>query len=93
MYQVMGMGFYGRSFTLADPSCIGPPCPWVSGGDGEPYGPNLDPDFSKKKNAAGPCSANSGTLMFSEIETILETSSAQIVFDEVAAVKYVVWDS
>ncbi|KAF9480694.1 hypothetical protein BDN70DRAFT_992496 [Pholiota conissans] len=57
--MVMGMGFYGRSFTLADPSCIEPPCPWVSGGN----------------------------------ETILQTSSAQVVFDEVAAVKYVVWDS
>lgn len=51
------------------------------------------PISQRKKYAAGPCSANSGTLMFSEIETILETSSAQTVFDEVAAVKYVVWDS
>lgn len=24
----MGFGFYGRSFTLADPSCITPGCPF-----------------------------------------------------------------
>ncbi|KZS89652.1 hypothetical protein SISNIDRAFT_489074 [Sistotremastrum niveocremeum HHB9708] len=73
--QVMGMGFYGRSFTLADPSCTEPPCPWVSGGN------------------PGPCSDNSGTLMFSEIETVLLDPTANAVYDEVAAVKYVTWDS
>ncbi|KAF8961088.1 hypothetical protein BDZ97DRAFT_2077079 [Flammula alnicola] len=73
--MVMGMGFYGRSFTLADPSCTEPPCPWVSGGN------------------PGPCSDNSGTLMFSEIQSILQSTSVQVVFDEVAAVKYIIWDS
>lgn len=28
----MGLGFYGRSFTLADPSCTEPGCPFASGG-------------------------------------------------------------
>lgn len=41
---------------------------------------------------AGPCSDNSGTLMFAEIETVLESSSVQEIFDEIAAVKYIVWD-
>ncbi|KAJ6503678.1 hypothetical protein C8R45DRAFT_1209318 [Mycena sanguinolenta] len=36
---------------------------------------------------AGPCSANPGTLMFSEIETIIQSAgAAELVFDEVAAV-------
>ncbi|KAF9480725.1 hypothetical protein BDN70DRAFT_992516 [Pholiota conissans] len=73
--MVMGTGFYGRSFTLSEPSCFDPPCPWASGGK------------------AGPCSNNAGTLMFSEIQTILKTSSAQLIFDEVAAVKYIIWDT
>jgi glycosyl hydrolase family 18 (putative chitinase) len=29
---VMGMGFYGRSFTLSDPSCKNPGCPFSAGG-------------------------------------------------------------
>ncbi|KAJ6484663.1 hypothetical protein C8R45DRAFT_1214695 [Mycena sanguinolenta] len=42
---------------------------------------------------AGPCSANPGTLMFSEIETIVQSAgTAELVFDEVAAVKYLVYD-
>ena len=28
---VLGLGFYGRSFTLADPSCNTPGCPFSSG--------------------------------------------------------------
>lgn len=30
---VMGMGFYGRSFTLSDVSCQDPGCPFASAGD------------------------------------------------------------
>ena len=29
---VLGLGFYGRSFTLSDPSCTKPGCPFASGG-------------------------------------------------------------
>lgn len=29
----LGLGFYGRSFTLADPSCTAPGCPFSSGGN------------------------------------------------------------
>lgn len=32
----MGMGFYGRSFTLSDPSCTSPGCPFSSGGNPGP---------------------------------------------------------
>jgi chitinase len=30
---VMGLGFYGRSFTLANPSCNTPGCPFSGGGN------------------------------------------------------------
>lgn len=32
---VLGIAFYGRSFTLAGP-CTAPGCPYVSGGDAQP---------------------------------------------------------
>ena len=71
---VMGIGFYGRSFQLSDPSCSDPGCPFESGA------------------APGPCSQNSGTLMFSEIESIINGSSLSPIFDSVDAVKYIVWN-
>ncbi|KAJ7641876.1 bacteriodes thetaiotaomicron symbiotic chitinase [Roridomyces roridus] len=42
---------------------------------------------------AGPCSANAGTLMFTEIEDIISSvGTNQLVFDEDAAVKYLVYN-
>ncbi|KAJ6503695.1 hypothetical protein C8R45DRAFT_973479, partial [Mycena sanguinolenta] len=42
---------------------------------------------------AGPCSANPGTLMFSEIETIVSSvGTDQLIFDEKDAVKYLVYN-
>ncbi|PPR00468.1 hypothetical protein CVT24_004529 [Panaeolus cyanescens] len=73
--MVMGMGFYGRSFTLASSDCARAGCAWTSGGK------------------EGPCSANSGTLMFSEIESILTTTQAEPVIDDTAAVAYVTWEN
>ncbi|KAF8963452.1 hypothetical protein BDZ97DRAFT_1904916 [Flammula alnicola] len=73
--MVMGIGFYGRSFTLVDGQCNTPGCPFSGGGD------------------PGECSLSSGTLMFSEIEKLLDTTSDLIpVFDEAAAVKYITWN-
>ncbi|KAG6836731.1 hypothetical protein H0H93_004394 [Arthromyces matolae] len=68
---VLGIGFYGRSFQLADGSCSDPGCPFVGGAD------------------PGLCSLNSGTLMFSEIEQIINNNNLVPVFDSVDAVKYI----
>ncbi|KAJ6608966.1 hypothetical protein B0H10DRAFT_2066126 [Mycena sp. CBHHK59/15] len=78
--MVMGLGFYGRSFTLASSDCSSPGCIWASGAN------------------AGPCSGQSGILMYAEIQSILNQvddsgSTPSPVFDEDAAVKYVVWDT
>lgn len=74
--MVLGIGFYGRSFQLADPGCSAPGC-----GFSGPAAP-------------GPCSgpASAGTLMFSEIESIINTNGLEPVFDEAAGVKYIVWN-
>ncbi|KAF5312214.1 hypothetical protein D9619_003681 [Psilocybe cf. subviscida] len=71
--MVMGMGFYGRSFTLSTPDCNHAGCPWTSGGN------------------EGPCSGNSGTLMWSEIESVLTAVQKPPNIDEVAAVAYISW--
>ncbi|KAK7014298.1 chitin-binding type-1 domain-containing protein [Favolaschia claudopus] len=42
--------------------------------------------------APGPCSANSGTLTYAEIENIINQNNLQATFDEEAAVKYVTWN-
>ncbi|KAJ7257772.1 hypothetical protein C8J57DRAFT_1516652 [Mycena rebaudengoi] len=42
--------------------------------------------------APGVCSLNSGTLMFSEIETIISADRLEPVYDTTAAVKYIVWN-
>jgi GH18 family chitinase len=33
---VMGMGFYGRTFTIADETCVTPGCPFSTGGEAGP---------------------------------------------------------
>ncbi|EIN13861.1 hypothetical protein PUNSTDRAFT_140302 [Punctularia strigosozonata HHB-11173 SS5] len=71
---VLGIGFYGRSFQLADPSCSAPGCPFVGGAD------------------PGVCSLNSGTLMFSEIEQIIDDNNLIPVFDDIDAFKYITWN-
>ena len=48
---VYGMAFYGRSFTLSNPSCSGPGCSFVSGGNAgecsKTVGVLLNPEIKK----------------------------------------------
>lgn len=74
---VMGQGWYGRSFTLKDPSCNKPNgiCEFTAGGK------------------AGPCSNAAGILDLEEIEDIIAKNDLKPVHDETAAVKWITWDS
>ena len=74
---VMGQGWYGRSFTLKDPSC---------------NRPNGVSEFSGGAKA-GPCSNAAGILDLEEIEDIMTKNSLKPVHDQTAAVKWVTWDS
>ena len=73
---VLGLEFYGRSFTLQDPSCTAPGCPFAGGG---PAG-----SCTHQNQIVG-------TLSFAEIETIIE-GGATVTLNEAAAVKIVTWD-
>lgn len=74
---VMGQGWYGRSFTLKDPSCNKPDgaCEFSGGAK------------------AGPCSNAAGILDLEEIDDIIAKNNLKPVHDETAAVKWITWDS
>ncbi|KAI0904346.1 hypothetical protein F4823DRAFT_634502 [Ustulina deusta] len=65
---VLGQGWYGRSFTLKDPSCNEPNgvCQFSGGAE------------------AGPCSGTSGILDYQEIEGVIDKYSPEVVWDKEA---------
>jgi chitinase len=76
-YVTLGLGWYGRSFTLSDPTCSTPNgiCQFSAGGN------------------PGPCSNSAGTLSNAEILQVLAQTGAKPSFDSTAAVKWITWDS
>ncbi|OCL06227.1 glycoside hydrolase family 18 protein, partial [Glonium stellatum] len=72
---VMGMGWYGRSFTLTDSSC---------------NTPNGICKFSGGANS-GPCSDASGILDNQEINDIISKNNLNPTWDKTAAVKWISW--
>jgi chitinase len=68
---VLRQGWYGRSFTLSDPSCNTPNgvCQFSGGAD------------------AGPCSQASGILDYQEISTVILSNSLTPVWDKTGGVK------
>ncbi|OBT58504.1 hypothetical protein VE04_01213 [Pseudogymnoascus sp. 24MN13] len=68
---------YGRSFTLADPSCNTPNgiCRFTGGG------------------IAGECSNASGILDDQEIQSIITANKLTPIHDKVAGVKWITWDN
>ncbi|KAF2003755.1 glycoside hydrolase family 18 protein [Amniculicola lignicola CBS 123094] len=71
----LGLGFYGRSFQLANSACHQPGCTFKGGA------------------APGPCSKNSGTLTYKEIQDIIKKHKIRPYHDKEAAVKYITWDN
>ncbi|KAF2223854.1 hypothetical protein BDZ85DRAFT_296016 [Elsinoe ampelina] len=73
---VLGIGFYGRSFKLADKNCWKPGCKFESSdGGGEP----------------GECTGTSGFLSYSEVMNILASRNAKSTYDKDAQVKYLTY--
>ncbi|RJE24641.1 chitinase [Aspergillus sclerotialis] len=80
----LGLGFYGRSFTLKDLSCTSPGCPFDNGtalsgsaGGGNP----------------GRCTQTSGILSDYEIARILSGYSLDEHYDAEAGVKWITWNT
>ncbi|EEQ88507.2 bacteriodes thetaiotaomicron symbiotic chitinase [Blastomyces dermatitidis ER-3] len=78
----LGLAFYGRSFTLADPSCSTPGCPFKRFGD-ETSGGALP----------GLCTLNSGTLSDYEIDRVLKEKSPDVFYDQESGVNWITWDN
>ncbi|RYN32093.1 hypothetical protein AA0112_g6268 [Alternaria arborescens] len=70
----LGLGFYGRSFQLSDPSCYRPGCNFKGGA------------------SPGPCSDNSGTLTYKEIQQVIKQHKISPYYDKEAQVKYITWN-
>lgn len=74
---VLGLGWYGRSFTLADPSCNTPNgvCQFTTGGN------------------AGECTKSSGTLSNAEIKRLIATGTGTESYDATAGVRWLTFDT
>jgi chitinase len=74
---VLGLGWYGRSFTLSDPSCNVPNRACMFTESGRP----------------GECTESAGILTNAEINRIIARGGVTKGFDLQAAVKWITWDS
>ncbi|CAO2656569.1 Nn.00g053720.m01.CDS01 [Neocucurbitaria sp. VM-36] len=74
---VLGLGWYGRSFTLANPACNTPNgvCTFSEGGK------------------PGECTQSAGTLTNAEINRIIAKGGVTKGYDQKAGVKWITWDS
>ncbi|THW73572.1 glycoside hydrolase [Aureobasidium pullulans] len=74
---VLGQGWYGRSFTLTDPTCKTPngKCQFSGGAD------------------AGKCSNAAGILDLQEIKDIISDNNLTPTWDKTAGVKWINWAS
>lgn len=73
----LGLGFYGRSFTMASSDCLTAGCPIEGGTGGHP----------------GECTGTAGVLSMYEIFNLIATEDVNVTLDEAAAVKIATWDS
>ncbi|KAM5443139.1 putative chitinase [Microsporum ferrugineum] len=81
----IGFGFYGRAFTLQDPSCTDPGCPFSAGADpgictrtsGYLAYYEIQDILSKEKNT----------------KSLLNNGDIKIAHDKTAAVKYFTWNN
>ncbi|THC91217.1 hypothetical protein EYZ11_009321 [Aspergillus tanneri] len=82
---VLGLAFYGRSFTLNDPSCNTPGCAFSNntGLGGASLG-GANP---------GKCTRTSGILSDYEIARVIDNYSPEVMHDAEAGVNWITWNS
>jgi len=93
---VFGVGFYGRSFTMKNPSCMAAGCPFSHGAvcqTPRPPEENLKGKRLTLLKNPGPCTLNEGTLSAAEVRRIIAQGNAKVFLDREAAVEIVTWDT
>jgi chitinase len=78
---MLGLGFYGRSFTLKDTSCTHPGCAFDKTED------------SAGGGKAGECTDTTGILTDYEINRVFKQHNPDVVYNEQAAVNWMTWDT
>ncbi|KAJ5254853.1 hypothetical protein N7505_010004 [Penicillium chrysogenum] len=78
---MLGLGFYGRSFTLKDSSCAEPGCAFDKTQD------------SAGGGKAGKCTETTGILTDYEINRVIKEHNPDVVYNEEAAVNWMTWDT
>lgn len=83
--MLLGLGFYGRSFTLNDTSCNTPGCPFDTSayGTAQTYAGGGKP---------GECTGTSGILSDYEINRVLEEYHPDVKYNSQAAVNWITWN-
>ncbi|KAJ8130004.1 hypothetical protein O1611_g3626 [Lasiodiplodia mahajangana] len=92
---VMGMGFYGRSFTMTDPGCSTPGCDWAGGGR-----PGECTDTSGILSYKGEISTfhlrktRKIRMLTSNLEIVqkMKYENAELIYDDKAAITWLTWD-
>ncbi|KAJ9211204.1 CAZyme family GH18 [Paecilomyces variotii] len=77
---LLGLGFYGRSFTLLETNCTTPGCPFDTSA------------FTAGGASPGQCTQTSGILSDYEINRVLEEYDPIIQYNEAAAVNWITWN-
>jgi chitinase len=77
---LLGLGFYGRSFTLNDTSCTYPGC-------------DFDKRYGSGGGAPGECTDTSGILTDYEINRVINRYKPDVVYNEQAAVNWFTWNT
>ncbi|CAF2912024.1 unnamed protein product [Rotaria sp. Silwood2] len=91
---VLGLGYYGRSFTLADPSCTKVGCKFKGSNN-----TNSIIIYStificfKEPGKPGPCTKTGGVLAWFEIEDIISKNELTPTFNQDSMSKILVWDN
>ncbi|UKZ63160.1 uncharacterized protein TrAtP1_004390 [Trichoderma atroviride] len=77
----LGIGFYGRSYAVADPICNLVGCEFLTG------------NLLSSGGAAGPCTKTRGILSYEEINDLIAANQAKALvrYDETAAVKMLIY--
>ncbi|KAI9043450.1 bacteriodes thetaiotaomicron symbiotic chitinase [Aspergillus affinis] len=76
---LLGLGFYGRSFTLDDSACTSPGCDFYTKND------------NTGGAAPGTCTGTSGFLSDYEISRSIKSFSPNIHYDQAAGVNWMTW--